>query len=94
MYEDEDNPAVALIRFFIALNWCEEDMIQELLKAIKGKYVDELDIPLSQLEKNFLDEREYDEDFEDDVVLMLTFFFLLTGASTYSIPYLQRRLPQ
>ena len=56
--EDSDNPAVPLIRYLIALVRCEMDEVEELIDLATGRYVDELDIPISDLEEEYLEEYE------------------------------------
>lgn len=56
--EDLDNPAVPFIRYLIALVRCEMDDVEELIEMATGRYVDELDIPISDLEEEYLEEYE------------------------------------
>lgn len=59
--EDPENPAVPLIRYLIALIRCEMDEVNELIEQATGKYVDEIDIPASDVEEEWID-----EDYNDD----------------------------
>ena len=59
--EDPKNPAVPLIRYLIALIRCEMDAVNELIDIATGRYVDEIDIPVSDVEEEWIDE-DYDED--------------------------------
>ena len=54
--EDPKNPAVPLIRYLIALARCEKDDVEELIRRASGKYADEIDIPLSDVEEEFREE--------------------------------------
>lgn len=55
---DSDNPAVPLIRYMIALCRCPEENLEALKKAGKGHYVDEIDIPKTDLEEDYEFENE------------------------------------
>ncbi len=57
--EDPENPAIPLIRFAVAMVRCSMDEEEDLIKMAVGKYADELDIPVSDVED------EDDEDAED-----------------------------
>ena len=59
--ECPENPAVPLIRFLIALIRCEMDEVNELIELATGRYVDEIDIPVSDVEEEWIDE-DYNED--------------------------------
>jgi hypothetical protein len=60
--DDPENPAIPLIRYMIALTRCPLDQVEDLLNMARGKYVDELDIPASDVEEDF--EEEYEEEDE------------------------------
>lgn len=56
----KDNPnvsAVSLIRYLITLVSCRDSEIDGLINMAKGKYADELDVPVSRIEKYYLDLR-------------------------------------
>ena len=57
--EDSENPAIPLIRYMITLTRCPLDQVDELLAMAKGRYIDELEIPASDVEEDF--EEEYEE---------------------------------
>ena len=57
--DDPENPAIPLIRYMIALTRCPLDQVEDLLNMARGKYVNELDIPASDVEEDF--EEEYEE---------------------------------
>lgn len=59
--EDPENPAVDLIRYLIALIRCDEDDLEGLIQMAKGKYADEIDIPVSDVEQEWIDDNEVDE---------------------------------
>ena len=61
MAEDPENPAVPLIRYLIALVRCGMDEVEDLIQMASGKYADELDIPASDVEEDYMDELEGDE---------------------------------
>ena len=56
--EDPDNPAIPLIKYLISLVRCEMDDVEGLISMARGKYVDELTIPVSDVEEDFLYEYE------------------------------------
>ena len=64
MASDPENPAVPLIRYLLALVRCSMDDTEALIATAAGKYEDELDIPLSDIEEDFMDEE--DEDTAED----------------------------
>ena len=55
--ENEGNPAAALIRYLIALVRSDRDKTAGLIEMAKGRYLDELEIPVSDLEQKYLEER-------------------------------------
>ena len=65
-FSDEDNPAVPLIRYLLALTRCDLEETDDMISMGKGHYVDELDIPMSDVEKYFSDEDFDDEDLDED----------------------------
>ena len=64
LQENEDNPAVPLIRYIIALVRCEMEEVNALVTIAKGKYIDEVEIPLSDLEEEYLEDMAEEEDEE------------------------------
>lgn len=50
--ENEENPSAALIRFVIALTRCDHDEVAELISKGTGHFVEEIDIPVSDVEEN------------------------------------------
>ena len=64
LQENEDNPAVPLIRYIIALVRCEMEEVNALVTIAKGKYIDEVEIPLSDLEEEYLEDMAEKEDEE------------------------------
>ena len=56
--ENPDNPAAPLIRYLITLVRCDMDEVEELINMASGKYADELDIPASDVEEEFMEEYE------------------------------------
>lgn len=64
--DDPENPAAPLIRYLIALVRCDMDEVDDLIQMASGKYADELDIPASDVEEEFMDEYDDEDDDEDD----------------------------
>ena len=56
--DDPQNPAVPLIKYIITLVRCDMEDTEGLLAMAKGKYADELDIPMSDVEEEYLEENE------------------------------------
>ncbi|WP_027207189.1 hypothetical protein [Butyrivibrio fibrisolvens] len=49
--KNEGNPAVSLIRYIVLLTRCEMEEVDGLVALVKGKFVDEVEIPASDVEK-------------------------------------------
>ena len=64
MEQDPDNPAVPLIKLLIALLRSDWDDAGKLADAASGRYADEVDIPMTDIEEEMSD--EYDDEAEDD----------------------------
>lgn len=62
MYDDQDNPAVPLIRYLITLTRCSTDEVEGLIKLVTGKYIDEVEVPMSEDEEEWLADQEEDEE--------------------------------
>lgn len=45
------NPAVSLIRYIILLTRCSMDEVEDIVAMAKGKYVDDIEVPASDVEK-------------------------------------------
>lgn len=56
LMENEKKPAAALIKYVIAITRCEMEDMQEMIAAGKGKYADEIEITIDDM----------DLDLEDD----------------------------
>ena len=56
-----DDPAVPLIRYLVALLRCELDEVNGLIEMAKNRYADELDIPMSDVEEEWLEDLEDNE---------------------------------
>lgn len=85
--EDPKNPAVPLIRYLITLVRCEMDDVEVLIQMAAGKYVDEIDIPVSDVEQEFLDEDieiELPEDLDKEVLYRMR-LALETDVETESV---------
>ena len=59
--DDPENPAVPLVRYMITLSRCPLEEADGLLALVKGKYIDEVVIPLCEEELAFLEELGEDE---------------------------------
>ena len=49
--QNEGNPAVTLIRYIILLTRCSMEEEDGIIALAKGKFVDELEIPASDIER-------------------------------------------
>ncbi|WP_022757469.1 hypothetical protein [Butyrivibrio fibrisolvens] len=49
--KNEGNPAVSLIRYIVLLTRCEMEEVDKVVALVKGKFVDEVEIPASDVEK-------------------------------------------
>ncbi len=49
--KNEGNPAVSLIRYIVLLTRCEMEEVDGLVALVKGKFIDEVEIPASDVEK-------------------------------------------
>lgn len=56
--EDATEEDKSFIRFILAIVRCDWDIVDELKTAAIGKYTDELDIPISEDEEEYLEELE------------------------------------
>ncbi len=54
--ENPENPAIPLIRYIIALLRCAMDELDGLIEMGVGKYADELDIPVTDIEEDYSEE--------------------------------------
>lgn len=52
----------SFIRFILAIVRCDWDVIKELTDVAIDHYTDEIDIPISDVEEEYLEDREEDED--------------------------------
>ena len=53
--DNKDDSAVALLRYIIALTRSAKDEVDELILLAEGKYIDEIEVPISDLEEDYLD---------------------------------------
>ncbi len=58
--EDPENPAIPLLKYLVTLVRCPSKDGERLIEMAKGKYADELDIPVSDVEE------EFKEDYEEE----------------------------
>ena len=66
MYDDPENPANPLIRYLLTLNACSMEEVDDLVELAVGKYIDEVDIPVSDEEEEWLEEMAEEEENEED----------------------------
>lgn len=67
IYEEGDNLAVLLIRYLLTLTLCNQEETKRLIKIATGRYIDEIDVPMSEEEKDWLaDQEEDEEDLEEE----------------------------
>ncbi len=65
--EDASDEDKSFLRYILAIVRSDWDVVEKLKKAAIGHYTDELDIPMSDLEENYLeDQEEYEEEYEED----------------------------
>ena len=62
MYKDLENPAVPLLRYIIVLARCPMEDVEKLISMASGKYADEIEIPVSDVEEDYLEDLEDEED--------------------------------
>ncbi len=58
--KNPENPAAALIRYIILLVRCPTKDVEGLIQMARGKYADELEIAMSDVEEEYLEEMEED----------------------------------
>lgn len=51
-----DNEAAQFLRFVIALITSGENEVDELIELAKGRYIDEIDIPVCEMERRYLNQ--------------------------------------
>ena len=56
--DNPDNPAAPLIRYLIALVRCRMEDTESVIQLGTNKYADELDIPASDVEQDYLEDNE------------------------------------
>ena len=54
--EQPENPAGQLLRFMVTLLRCGMDEIDDLVQLATGKFVDEIDVPASDIEEEYLED--------------------------------------
>lgn len=54
------------MKLLIALVRCDMDETETLIEASAGKYADEIDIPLCDMEEEYLEEQEYEDENEEE----------------------------
>ena len=60
--QNSENPAIPLIRYLLTLARCDTADEKKLIEMAKGKYANELEIPMSDIEEDYLAEFEDEED--------------------------------
>lgn len=68
IHADPENPVVPLLLYVIALVRCELADVEPLIGMARGKYADELDIPMSDLEEELTEELEEEDDSDDEEI--------------------------
>ena len=56
--DDPNNPAAPLIRYLITLVRCRMEETEEIIMLGKNRYADELSIPVSDVETDYMEENE------------------------------------
>ena len=64
MAEDPENPAIPLIKYLFALMRSGMAETEDLAKMAKGKYADELEIPMTDVEEEWIADNEEEEEDE------------------------------
>ena len=59
--ENKDNTAIPLLRLLIAVTRCSMEETKELISIAEGKYVDEIKVPISDIEEEYIEEAEEDD---------------------------------
>ncbi len=62
IYSDPKNPAAPLLKYIVTLCRCGSENTDGLINMAINKYVDELEIPASDIEQEYLEENAEDED--------------------------------
>ena len=60
--ENPENPAVPLVRYLVSLTRCSLEDEESLIKLATGKYIDEVEVPLSEEELEYQEELAAEED--------------------------------
>ena len=66
---DPENPANPLIRFLLSLSSCPTEEADGLIALAKGKYIDEVDLPMNDMEKSFLKDLEFINELTEEDIL-------------------------
>lgn len=64
MSEDPENPANPLIRYLFVLARCTMEELDGLIELAEGRYADELDIPMADVEEEWIADNEEEEEDE------------------------------
>ncbi len=56
--ETPDAPVVPLIRYITALVRCDMSEVESVIAMAEGKYADEIDIPMSDVEEEYMEDHE------------------------------------
>jgi len=67
IYRRKCSPAVPLLRYLITLVRCDNEDIESIISMGKGKYIDEVDIPQSDVEEEFYEDLEEENDDDESV---------------------------
>ena len=58
--QNPDNPANSLLRYLIAITCCSTEEAKELVLLAEGKYIDEVDVPISDIEEEYLESESWE----------------------------------
>lgn len=60
--ENPENPANPVVRYLVSLIRCSMEETEMMIELGKGKYADEIDVPMSDVEEEYMeDKEEYDD---------------------------------
>lgn len=63
IYKNPGNPFVSLLQYAILLTSCSQEETEPYLAMGKGKYADELELPMSEAEKDALSQKKLWEEY-------------------------------
>jgi hypothetical protein len=60
--ENKTNPAIPLLRLLIAVTRCGIDETEKIISSAEGKFVDEIKVPISDIEEEYIEEAAEEDD--------------------------------